>query len=498
MEDRSPLHDRGRPDRGRPRRPRPGRRRRRATATSWRPSSSMPTRPGSAGCSSWPPIRPSSPATPSWPRCCGSTRPPVTAPAIETMGTRVDALRASSSSAACPGSSPPPTPDRRRHRAPRLGARPGRRTAPRRGQHDALRAALDDELIAALLLAHGMHPEPLADRVERVLAACRTTLGPARRRGRAGRRRPRPRPGPARHQWRRRDAALAHPADRRAGAARAGRRRRRPADRRRRRRAAGTPSPTIIPLTSIGRRRTARWTELPAAAALAPGDVVQLVHEGGKLVACRLGDDVYVAPDPFTTNSWLTRTADRRHRPADGRGRRRFAPRAHDPFPTHTDGGVARGAAVSRASTSDPLAALRAAVERGMDVRPGERCEMCGVTIGGDHRHVVDTTERALQCLCPHCFMLFSDPAAVERPLPPGRPALRRPRRRRHRRRGVGRPGRSRCRWRSSSAARPSIGRSPSTPGRPAPPSRCCRSTRGRPSSTATRTSRRPRPTSRR
>ena len=47
-----------------------------------------------------------------------------------------------------------------------------------------------------------------------------------------------------------------------------------------------------------------------------------------------------------------------------------------------------------------------------MDVRPGERCEMCGVTIGGDHRHVVDTTERALQCLCPHCFMLFSDPAA--------------------------------------------------------------------------------------
>jgi hypothetical protein len=58
------------------------------------------------------------------------------------------------------------------------------------------------------------------------------------------------------------------------------------------------------------------------------------------------------------------------------------------------------------------LAALRAAVERGMDVRPGERCEMCGVSIGGDHRHVVDTTERALQCLCPHCFMLFSDPAA--------------------------------------------------------------------------------------
>lgn len=61
-----------------------------------------------------------------------------------------------------------------------------------------------------------------------------------------------------------------------------------------------------------------------------------------------------------------------------------------------------------------PLAALKSAVERGLDVRVGERCEMCAEPIAAEHRHVVDTTERNLKCLCPHCFMLFSEAGAAD------------------------------------------------------------------------------------
>jgi hypothetical protein len=59
------------------------------------------------------------------------------------------------------------------------------------------------------------------------------------------------------------------------------------------------------------------------------------------------------------------------------------------------------------------LAGLRAAVERGQQVRAGERCEMCAETVASEHRHVVDTTERTLKCLCTPCFLLFSDDAAA-------------------------------------------------------------------------------------
>lgn len=56
-----------------------------------------------------------------------------------------------------------------------------------------------------------------------------------------------------------------------------------------------------------------------------------------------------------------------------------------------------------------PLARLRQAIERGAPVRSGERCEMCAVPIVPEHRHVVDTTERSLKCLCQPCFLLFDD-----------------------------------------------------------------------------------------
>ena len=61
-----------------------------------------------------------------------------------------------------------------------------------------------------------------------------------------------------------------------------------------------------------------------------------------------------------------------------------------------------------------PLARLRAAVERGRQVRPGERCEMCAEAISPEHRHVVDITERTLKCLCQPCLLLFSEDAAAK------------------------------------------------------------------------------------
>ncbi len=60
-----------------------------------------------------------------------------------------------------------------------------------------------------------------------------------------------------------------------------------------------------------------------------------------------------------------------------------------------------------------PLARLRTAIERGRQVRPGERCEMCAEEISPEHRHVVDIIERTLKCLCQPCLLLFSEDAAA-------------------------------------------------------------------------------------
>jgi hypothetical protein len=41
-----------------------------------------------------------------------------------------------------------------------------------------------------------------------------------------------------------------------------------------------------------------------------------------------------------------------------------------------------------------------------------EVCEMCGTPAGPRHGHVVDTENRALQCACRACFLLFTRPDA--------------------------------------------------------------------------------------
>jgi hypothetical protein len=201
------------------------------------------------------------------------------------------------------------------------------------GQSEALAAALEDPLVSALLLAHGLHPAPLAERVEQVLAACATTLGEA---GGVvellsagdddGRVRLRVSGGDATQRWRTRltveralrelvadvvelDVEGADPEPR------------------------GTSNPAIIPITSIGRRRSTRWTELPGVAGLAEGEVRRVAHGGTAFVACRVGTDYYVARDPFTVDGLrLVATSPPTIEASDGT---RLV--LDDPLPTHVD-----------------------------------------------------------------------------------------------------------------------------------------------------------------
>jgi hypothetical protein len=257
--------------------------------------------------------------------------------AIETMAARVETLRASIEQAGVPGLV---------HAADRLvealtelyGWALARAVELLHdsGQRATLMAALDDALVGALLLSHGMHPEPLAERVGHVVAACTTTLG--HHAGAIeivsvsegdGRVHLRAHEGDQRQRWRTRlaverairelvpdvielvvDGADAEPR--------------------------GTPAPTTIPVTSIGRRRTTRWAIVPELAELPDGAVTQVSADGVALVACRVGTDWFVAADPFTTNSLRMVATDPPTVEAGDGTRLVF----DDPWPTHVDGGV--------------------------------------------------------------------------------------------------------------------------------------------------------------
>jgi len=51
---------------------------------------------------------------------------------------------------------------------------------------------------------------------------------------------------------------------------------------------------------------------------------------------------------------------------------------------------------------------LRGLLEGRPQVPAGERCELCGVGIPGDHRHLVSLESRSLLCVCRPCFLLFT------------------------------------------------------------------------------------------
>lgn len=66
----------------------------------------------------------------------------------------------------------------------------------------------------------------------------------------------------------------------------------------------------------------------------------------------------------------------------------------------------------------DPLAGVAGPLRRFLGSRPrpvaGEACEMCAQPIRDDHRHVVDLDQRAIQCTCRGCALLFDSEAAAD------------------------------------------------------------------------------------
>ena len=101
-----------------------------------------------------------------------------------------------------------------------------------------------------------------------------------------------------------------------------------------------------------------------------------------------------------------------------------------------------------------------------------ERCELCAVDGGqADHRHLVDTEQRALACACTALRAAVRPAGRRRGPLPHGpRPLPHRPRPQRLDDGRVGARCRSRSASPSSSATPRSTGWSPSTRARPAPP----------------------------
>ncbi|MEA3215416.1 MAG: hypothetical protein QOJ19_1572 [Acidimicrobiia bacterium] len=175
------------------------------------------------------------------------------------------------------------------------------------GDSAAVRGALDDPLVASLLLAHGLHPDPLEVRVGRALQALAATLGEHGSRAQLqevtaeGVVRIEIVGGDPRQAWRSRlavERALTSALPDAAAVEVSG---------------AGV-EPTVergetafIPIGSIRRRQASpspgpsRWIEVPELADLADLEVRRLSCDGVGLVACRVGRDYFVTIDTFVT-----------------------------------------------------------------------------------------------------------------------------------------------------------------------------------------------------
>jgi hypothetical protein len=60
------------------------------------------------------------------------------------------------------------------------------------------------------------------------------------------------------------------------------------------------------------------------------------------------------------------------------------------------------------------LRALRRYAREPPPPAPRHKCELCGLALPDDHRHVVDLERRALCCACRACAILFDKPGAAE------------------------------------------------------------------------------------
>ncbi|MGF1599316.1 MAG: hypothetical protein ACFCVK_20790 [Acidimicrobiales bacterium] len=200
------------------------------------------------------------------------------------------------------------------------------------GQGDTIRAALDDALVASMLVVHDLHPRSMAERVADCLDELAATL--PEHGGVAhlveinddGLVRIEVTGGSELHRWRTRlavEKAIDRAAPEHSGVEVIG------AD-------SEPPMPPLtafIPIDSIRRKapgRTPRvWIDLPVLADLDDGAIRQVVTDEVALVACNVGGDLYVSVDPFKAADSAIRSGD-----AD-----RFRITGYDPLTIeHADG----------------------------------------------------------------------------------------------------------------------------------------------------------------
>jgi hypothetical protein len=173
------------------------------------------------------------------------------------------------------------------------------------GQGAAIRAALHDDLVSSLLVVHDLHPRSMADRVADCLDELSADL--PQHGGivelveidSQGCVRVEIRGGSELHRWRTRlavERAIERAAPDHGGIEVRGADDEPPA----------APITTIIPVESIRRaaapRTPSRWVDVAELSALGDGAVTRLRVEGvdgSGLLACNIGGDLYVAPDPF-------------------------------------------------------------------------------------------------------------------------------------------------------------------------------------------------------
>jgi hypothetical protein len=177
------------------------------------------------------------------------------------------------------------------------------------GQGATIRQALDDDLVASLLVVHDLHPRSIEERVAACLAELSETLpehggrvelvgiDPDRRIevSISG--------GSELHRWRTRlevERALERAAPDHGGIDVRGAEDQPPS----------APITTVIPVEAIRRaaprRAPARWVDVPELLALDDRAATRLGADGADrmpLVACRIGRDLYVAVDPFVGNA---------------------------------------------------------------------------------------------------------------------------------------------------------------------------------------------------
>src|ERR1700721_2659094 len=152
----------------------------------------------------------------------------------------------------------------------------------------------------------------------------------------------------------------------------------------------------------------ATWHPVPDLADLAAGEVGGFSVAGVVVLACRVGAQLYAYRDhcPACDGSLAGAAL---HRRAAGGDPVLRCPRCHAHFDVVHAGAGLDGLDNGAQRHLDPIPLLRREGVLSLAVPAGERCEMCSESIADAHQHVVNVAGRQLMCVCRGCYLLFPD-----------------------------------------------------------------------------------------